>query len=68
MAKHLEWACQYFTQLFNPTTVFNDLIWTDECTGHATREPLTILLPTFLQGETSCQSKHLGRRRSSRML
>ena len=30
-AKHLEWARQYITESFEPAEVFNDVIWTNEC-------------------------------------
>ena len=30
--KRLEWARQYITESFNPSFVFDDVIWTDECT------------------------------------
>ena len=30
-AKRLEWAQQYITESFEPAEVFNDVIWTDEC-------------------------------------
>ena len=30
--KHLEWARQYITESFNPSFMFDDVIWTDECT------------------------------------
>ena len=29
--KRFEWARQYMTESFDPTVVFNDVIWTDEC-------------------------------------
>ena len=29
--KRFEWASQYMTESFDPTVVFNDVVWTDEC-------------------------------------